>query len=193
MGDKSNGAPDAVRTLLRRFQEGYARRDLQRLDAFMELFSSRDDLEVIGTNAVTPGQDEWCLGQQATRQLVAGDWEHWGDVVLDVDGARIAVEGGVAWLATTGTVTDTITTAQRYDGYVQYAQSVLQDAHKSAQSKTLDIVGLGNDIVLGLPLSETFVWPFRFAAVAVLEGSRWRFRQMQFSFATTRAPDVRSA
>jgi hypothetical protein len=52
-------------------------------------------------------------------------------------------------------------------------------------------VGLGADIVLGLPLSETFVWPFRFTAVAVREAGRWRFQQMQFSFATTHAPDVR--
>ena len=79
----------------------------------------------------------------------------------------------------------------RCTGYLQYVEQVLKEQKRSAQERTLDIVGLGANIVLGLPLSETFVWPFRFTAVAVREAGRWRFQQMQFSFATTRAPDVR--
>ena len=67
---------------------------------------------------------------------------------------------------------------------------MLEDEARSPKGKVLDIVGLGSDIVLGLPLSETFVWPFRLTAVAVREET-WRFHQMQLSFATTRAPDVR--
>ena len=32
------------------------------------------------------------------------DWKYWGDVSLDVEGAKIHVLGGMAWLATSGTV-----------------------------------------------------------------------------------------
>jgi hypothetical protein len=182
---------DQVRNLLRQFQVGYTQRDQSQLDEFMELFVAGDELQVIGTNAVEAGKEEWCMGRAATRELVSSDWEHWGDVRFDVEGAHITVRGDVAWLATTGTVTDTITAQDRCTGYLQYVEQVLKEQERSAQARTLDIVGLGADIALGLSLSETFVWPFRFTAVAVRETGRWRFQQMQFSFATTRAPDVR--
>lgn len=181
-----------VRALLAKFQEGYARRDQSHLDKFMELFITGNELEVIGTNAVKPGEGEWCRGQKAVRELVSGDWEHWGEVEFDVEGAHINVCDEVAWLATSGTVKDTITEDERYNGYLEYVKEVLQEEEKSQRAKMLEIVGLGNDIVIALPLSETFVWPFRFTAVAVKEKGEWRFHQMQFSFATTRSPDVRT-
>lgn len=180
-----------IRELFTRFQDGYTRRDPVLLDESLKLFIDGDELEVIGTNALEPGRGEWCLGPQAVRELIAGDWEGWGDVVIDVDGANIHVRGDVAWLATTGTVTDTIPVEDRYNGYLGYVRELLKDEEMSEKDKTLDIVGLGADIVLGLPLDETFVWPFRFTAVAVKEAGGWRFHQMHFSFATTRAPDER--
>jgi len=50
-------AEDEILTLLHDFQEGYIRRDPAGLDAFMALFTP--DAEVIGTNGVRPGVDEW--------------------------------------------------------------------------------------------------------------------------------------
>ena len=182
---------DEVRQLLTRFQEGYSKRDQAHLDAFMELFVTGNELEVIGTNAVEIGRDEWCFGPEAVRELVANDWKYWGEVAFDMEGARVHVRGEAAWIATTGTVKDTITRDDRYSGYLEYVKGVLEDEEMSERAKTLDLVRLGNDIVLDLPLSETFVWPIRFTAVAVKDKGAWRFHQMQFSFATTRAPDVR--
>jgi len=180
-----------IRALFQKFQDGYTRRDLANLDAIMDLFVDDEAVEVIGTNALVPGEGEWCLGRTAVRELVAGDWEGWGDVVYDVDQARIHVMGDVGWLAATGRVTDTITEEERYSGFLDTVKSMLEEQDKTMQEKTLDIVTLGNDIVLGLPLSETFVWPLRFTAVVVKQAAEWRFHQMQFSFATTRAPDER--
>ena len=182
---------DPIRALLQKFQDGYTRRDPAHLDEFMQLFIDRDELEVIGTNAVQPGGGEWCQGPQQVRQLVAGDWGTWGDVVVDVHGAHIFVRGEVAWLATTGTVRDTLPVEQRCDGYLNYVDSVMADETLSSQAKTLAIVKLGDDIVAGLTLSEEYLWPFRFTAVAVCEDGVWRFHHMQFSFATTEVPDVR--
>ncbi len=179
-----------VRALLQKFQDGYSARDSKNLDQFMELFVQSADLEVIGTGAVDEGEGEWCRGIQAVRELVESDWEHWGDVVYDVQGARIHVRGDVAWLATTGTVTDVITTEHRYTGYVDYVQDVVEE-DGDAKQKMMDILSLGNELLVGLLQGETHTWPFRFTAVAVRDEGQWRFHQMQFSFPTTRAPDVR--
>ena len=187
---ESNGT-DGILDLLHRFQDGYTRRDLGYVDEFMKLFSDSNELEVIGTNAVEPGTGEWCRSREAVRDLVAGDWEHWGDLVLDIAGAHINISGDVGWLAAKGQLTDTIPHKEQYQGYLAFVKEVLEDEESSDQMKTLDIVALGNDIVSGLALSETYVWPFRFTAVVVRDDGHWRFHQMQFSFATTGLPDER--
>lgn len=186
-------AVEQVRELLQRFQDGYDTRDLSRLDAFMELFVLDEDLEVIGTGAVEPGKGEWCQGVLATRELIGSDWEHWGDLVLDLAGVHIQVQGDVAWLATSGTVTDTIPMEDRHSGYLEFVQEVLRDEDMDSHEKTLEIVRLGNDVVADLSLPATYVWPLRFTAVAVRRKGQWRFQQMQFSFPTTRVPDMRYA
>ncbi len=182
---------DQVRDLLQKFQDGYARRDPAYLDSVMDLFGPDSELEVIGTNAIFPGQGEWCKGRQAVRNLIEGDWEGWGDVVFDLDMAQIFAKGDVAWLATTGTVTDVITADYKYEGFVEFARAVLEDDQDSDKVKMLDITQVGNQLVSSLLLPETCVWPFRFTAVAVNTDGQWRFHQMQFSFATTSAPDER--
>ena len=124
---------------------------------------------------------------------MASDWEHWGDVIFDVVGAHISVKGDVAWLATTGTVTDTVPEYDGYAGFLDVAERTLKEERLDPQVKMLDIVRQGTDLLLEIRQGETYVWPFRFTAVAVKNQGRWRFAQMQFSFPTNRAPDARHA
>jgi hypothetical protein len=51
-----------VRDILQKFQDGYGRRDAGLIDDFRNLFVSEDELEMIGTGAIEPGDGEWCLG-----------------------------------------------------------------------------------------------------------------------------------
>jgi hypothetical protein len=182
---------DEVRSLLQMFQDGYTQRDPANLDSFMELFVGSDELEVIGTNAVKPGDVEWCLGLQPTRELVESDWEHWGDVTYDVQGAHITVRGDVAWLATTGTVRDSIPESEVYNGYLDFVKRILEGEDSDEKAKMLDILRLGNELLPGIFQGEEYIWPFRFTALAVKDDGQWRFQQMQFAFPTTRSPDVR--
>jgi len=189
--DVENKDVEEVRSLLQKFQDGYTKRDASLLDEFMGLFIEEDALEVIGTNAVDPGRDEWCRGRDAVRRLVGGDWEGWGDVVYDVEGANIFVNGDTAWLSTTGTVHDRISVEDRQTGYLNYIREILAEEQTDASVKINTILKLGNEIALDMPFGEDFTWPLRLTAVAVRHNLAWKFHQMQFSFATTRAPDVR--
>lgn len=72
-----------IRSLLQTFQDGYIHRDVSQLEAFMELFTP--DAEVIGTNGIKPGLDEWYTSRASARELVQGDWESWGDLRLDLE------------------------------------------------------------------------------------------------------------
>lgn len=182
----------SVLNVLRRFQEGYTRRDMQELDAFMELFAPDPGLEVIGTGALTPGVEEWCLGRAAVRDLVESDWLHWGDLRLDVDGARIDVLGDAAWLAAEGMVSQRYETETSYRGMLAYLGTLAAAEAKPAEERLLRaLLGCANTLY-ELRRGEDFVWPLRFTAVLARDDDgAWRFRQMQFSFATTRYPDER--
>jgi uncharacterized damage-inducible protein DinB len=182
---------DQVRLVLQQFQDGYTRRDVTTVDEFMQLFADDAGLEVIGTNGVRPGVDEWYVDKAGARELVKGDWEGWGDVRLDVAGAHIQVRGEVAWLATSATVSMTIGAEENYRGYLQHIKDVIDQDGPSAEIKMLDILRGGSNTLYELRRGEQFVWPLRFTAVLVRQGDGWRFHQMQFSFPTTRFPDER--
>lgn len=104
-GSFSRGnAPAATReevlVALRIFQEGYAKRDVAKLDAFMsELFAQSDDVQLLGTDA-----DEWNRGFSAVRKFIGNDWTYWGNVHFDLNEATISARGESAWIALPGQV-----------------------------------------------------------------------------------------
>jgi hypothetical protein len=182
----------AVRDVLQRFQDGYDRRDLSLVDDFRKLFSSDQDVEVIGTGAIEPGDDEWCLGPEATSVLVKNDWEGWGDLALDVADARIHVHGDVAWLATTGTVTMELEPEETSRDYLDYISQIVENDDLAPRSRLLEILRGSANTLFEAERGKNYVWPIRFTAVLVRSNTQWLFHQMQFSFATTRFPDVRN-
>lgn len=187
----------AVRDTLQAFQDGYDRRDKSLLEDFCKLFVPADDLEIIGTGAIEPGDDEWCLGQEAASGLVENDWEGWGDLMLDVADARIHVEGDVAWLATTGTVYMDLDVTETYRDYLDYLKGVADDETMDPRARLLEIIRGGANTMFEAERGDQYTWPVRFSAVLVrraVEGGekRWLFHQVQFSFPTTRFPDVRN-
>ena len=182
---------ESVRQTFIDFQKGYQDRDVSKIDSFMKtLFVQSEDVEIIGTNAVKPGQGEWCRGLSAAKDLISSDWQYWGDVKFEIDQASIHVLGDVAWLATYGMVNDTIPIQERYKNYNDYIESIIDDESMDQQEKFHEIVQLGNDVTAGIFKGEQCVWPFRFSAVLVKQKDKWLFHQLNFSFATTRSPQV---
>ena len=179
---------DEIRSLLQAFQEGYTRRDVTQVDRFMELFTP--EAEVIGTNGVRPGVDEWYTDRASARELVHGDWQGWGDLRLDWDSVSLNRRGFVGWVAAAGTVTQTIG-SENYASYLEFVKKFMEDSDLSAEQKLLYILRGGTNTLYELRRGEKFVWPLRLTAVVVREGNRWKFAQMNFSFPTIYFPDVR--
>ena len=97
-------APAPVRAevlqALRRFQDGYVRRDPVQLESFMRgLFPEGAPVVVLGTNS-----SEWVSGYRAVSRFIRTDWQDWGDVRLKVEDAIVSSQGDVAWVATVGQV-----------------------------------------------------------------------------------------
>jgi len=179
---------DEIRSLLQAFQEGYIHRDVTKADVFMELFTA--DAEVIGTNGVKPGVDEWHMDRATARDLVEGDWYGWGDLRLDLDSMSVHSRGDVGWDAASATVTKTVG-AEHYVSYLEFVKKFLDDRNLSAEQKLLHILRGGTNTVYELRRGEKFVWALRFTAVVVHEADGWKFAQMNFSFPTIYFPDVR--
>lgn len=193
----------SVRDTLQKFQDGYKRRDTSQIENFRSLFIPEDDLEIIGTGAIETGDDEWCLGLDAACDLVLNDWEGWGDLALDVADARIHVLGDVAWLATTGTVSMDLDPVETVRDYLSYIQEMAGDEDVPPKERLIEVLRGGSNTLFEAERGELYTWPIRFTAVLIRRpgeenGSaqtgtgRWLFHQIQFSFATTRFPDVRN-
>jgi hypothetical protein len=181
-------AQDEIRSLFQIFQEGYTRRDLTQVEEFMTLFT--EDAEVIGTNGVAPGVDEWYMNRASARELVAGDWEGWGDLRLDLDSMSINSRGDVGWVAAPATVTKIIG-EENYASYLEFVKNLIDDTKLSPEQKLLHILRGGTNTVYELRRGEKFIWALRFTAVVVREVDGWKFAQMNFSFPTIYFPDVR--
>ncbi len=177
-----------IRALLERFQDGYTKRDLNQVDAFLDLFTQ--DIEVIGTNGLKPGVDEWYMNRETAREIVYGDWQGWGDVRLDLGAASIHSRGEVGWIAVPATVSMRIG-AENYASYLEYVQDFLAKSPLSAEQKLLYILRGGTNTVYELRRGEQFTWPLRLTAVVVREPEGWKFAQINFSFPTVYFPDVR--
>lgn len=84
-----NHQVEQVREVLQQFLDGYTARDASKLNQFMELFYPSEEIEFIGIGASVRGGNEWFQGVEAVRDIIAGDWEYWGNVLLDVSKAKI--------------------------------------------------------------------------------------------------------
>lgn len=179
---------EGILALLEQFQAGYSARDVRALDTFMELFTQ--DVEVIGTNGSFPGVDEWFLDKDGARELVKGDWEDWGDVLLDIGKARIFSQEDCGWISIPATVTKRIG-EENYESYLAYAKDYIDQPGISARQKLHNILRGGTNTVFELNRGEKFVWPVRITAVVTKIDGVWKFAQMHFSFPTIYFPDVR--
>lgn len=179
---------DEIRSLLQTFQDGYTARDVTQIDSFMELFTA--DAEIIGTNGIKPGVDEWYVDRATSRELVMGDWQNWGDLRLNLETMSIHSRGDVGWVAASATVTQTIG-ADNYESFLAFIKEFIDNSKLTAEQKLLYILRGGTNTLYELQQGEKFVWALRFTAVVLHESDSWKFAQMNFSFPTIYFPDVR--
>ena len=58
----------------------------------MQPFVQDESIEMIGVGASKHVANEWFEGLARIREIVEGNWKNWGDVKLDVAGAKITVQ-----------------------------------------------------------------------------------------------------
>ena len=184
-GDREN---DDVIAVLNKFQDGYARRDLSRVDEYVrDLFDSEDVL-VIGTASHKLGDGEWCEGIEKVKKLVRWDWQYWGDLRMETDRSRIRIDGDTAWVALWGTLTSRQTKEKGYsDGMKNVVDKQMEKQFKEdPREYFLWLSGYASRVVWDFERAggEEFIHPIRITALLSKKNGKWLFRQMTFSYPT---------
>ena len=182
---------DQVRKVLQMLQEGYLKRNLVSLDYYIkELFPSDGRTTIIGTSGMLPEDAEWPRGRDGVRRLLESDWKNWGDVYFNVAGSMVEVLGDFAWIESNGFVEKVMSDEQVCENHLKYVKAVV-DGDLSSKQKVAEIARGASNVVMEMMMGERYIWPMRFSAVLQRMEGRWQFRQMHFSFPTTRFPDER--
>ncbi len=99
-GNASSATREEILVALHALQDGYTKRDVAKIDAFMnELFVKTDEVQLLGTDS-----GEWNRGFVAIEKFIRNDWTYWGNVRIDVERATISAKEDVAWVALPGQV-----------------------------------------------------------------------------------------
>lgn len=174
-------AIEDIRLVLQTFQDGYSARDLSQLDQFMTLFVQSDQIELIGIGAAERGGNEWFQGVEQVRDIVEGDWTYWGNVMLDVPGAKITVNGDTAWLSTQGKIVQTTTFDDALPFYMDQMKEMLEDEGRDPDSRLMEATHFGMRRLRERSLGMGHAWPFVFTAVLVQKDGQWRFHTIHWS------------
>ena len=177
----TNGDVEEVRSILKWFQDGYKKRDIDNLDEYMALFEQNEDVELIGIGASERGGYEWFQGIEEIRDIIESDWTYWGDVVIDVANAQISVEGNIAWLTTSGTLeqTDAFDTALPF--YLEQMKEILEDEKRDPDEKLLEASHFGVRRLRERIKGVGHQWPFVISAVLRKDSGQWRFHTIHWS------------
>ena len=174
-------ATDQVRQVLQRFQDGYTARDVSKLDAFMALIVRGDEAEMIGIGASSRGGAEWFQGADQIREIIESDWTYWGDVQIDVESAKIAVIGEVAWLSTSGELSQTQTFDEAMAFYLEQMRGLLEDESVDLDERLMEATHFGMRRLRERHKGKGHSWPFVLTAVLVRDGGEWRFHTIHWS------------
>jgi hypothetical protein len=109
-GNASEKVRSEVPQQLKKFQEGYTKRDISKVQSFAGQLFSKDNIVIIGTG----GPKETMVGYGECAGLVKSDWTSWGDCRFLMENAQISAFGSTAWFSTVGTVNHKGTYPNRY-------------------------------------------------------------------------------
>lgn len=177
---------EEIKKVLRVFQEGYVRRDLDHVEEYMkEVFLSHEELVVIGTDA-----EELCLGIDATRNIIQSDWKYWGDFKFNLEDALISVNKEVAYFTTKAILSRVVSSEQTLQWIKNGAKYIFQ-SKKTTKDKLLQALCDSLELLCENEKSEVYITPMRFSGVLVKHEGKWLIEHLQYSDYSSGMPDVR--
>jgi hypothetical protein len=178
--NQMNNAIQEVGAVLEKFQEGYTHRDLTKLDEFIHLFEQSAEVEMIGIGAAQRGSYEWFEGIDSIKEIIQSDWENWGDVQIDVSGAKIRVHADVAWVSTTATLAKT-DLSEVLPFFVEMIKEKLEDESKPPEERMTDIALFSVNRLSDMQREVGHQWPQVITMVLTKNQPGWQIAALHWS------------
>ena len=171
---------------LKKFQNGYDKRNLDKVDEFVEdLFSTDDDVIIIGT-----GDGEFCKGQSEIKELIQIDWEYWGNFKLNLDNVIISNYGEVAWVVCDGILNKPLKIDAAYDHCMSRVEKIFS-AEDSKNNKLLKAQKLISYYLHECSVGDEIGRPVRLTGVLKKTENKWLFSNLHFSYPVAPPTDIK--
>lgn len=194
---KRTKAEKEILEVLRKFQAGYDARDVSKLDEFVAELYDPEDCLVVGTGTYGPKTKEWSKNTDLIKKLIKFDWEHWDDLKMKVEEARIRVSGNVAWVAMWGTSEAIKDKKKEYDRMLGVFSRVIEQS-KKVNTKEMSLAAMlyilkksAKYLERYAPEGDEYIFPIRVTAVLKKKKGKWLFQLMNYAFPIKDIPNIR--
>ncbi|NHJ04796.1 MAG: hypothetical protein EAX90_08230 [Candidatus Heimdallarchaeota archaeon] len=171
---------------LQYFQEGYLLRDITRVENWVKELMD-EEVQIIGTNSVFPGEFEWRSGYKAAYELFENDWKNWGSVKFYLENAEISIDNETAWVMIFATVTRDTTKEKNRTFEASKLRSLSRikeicDKNLPSSRALYEIINDASSVLVQYERSEIFVWPIRITLGFLKKKNNWLIKQIHFSW-----------
>jgi len=180
-----------ITNILTKLQKGYDEKNLKNAPGLMtEIFSDRQDILTLGT-----GSWEVCLGRDEVTKLIHDDWNGgWGDFKIDIDGAKIEVDGDIAWFFANCTVKYSFKDADdaEHSKYIDFVKEIA-GKHGVTPKQRLAFINwaLGIHFHERKPGQREYLWPSELSGMCVKINNEWKIATLHFAVVKPNFPDER--
>lgn len=98
-GNSSEEDRKEILNVLVTLQEGYDKRDISKIQYYIDNTMNTECILVLGTNP-----NEIFIGNEGVKRLFYGDWKYWGKVKLNLEHPHISQMNNMAYIAIRGEV-----------------------------------------------------------------------------------------
>ncbi|MGV8025660.1 MAG: nuclear transport factor 2 family protein [Anaerolineaceae bacterium] len=170
-----------VRAVLNALKDAYCERNLAKLDYAMDLFDEDEQIEMIGIGAYQRNGVEWFVGRDRIREIIASDWEYWGNIEMDVPGAQIHVHGEVAWVSMTATLNKSNAFEKALPQYHEQMGTILNKVGLDPKIAMANAAFYGIGRLRDSLKSEGEGWPIVISLVLIKRKQGWKFHTLHWS------------
>ena len=169
---------DEIKNILKKFQDAYINRDLERIDSFVEeVFLDSDDISILGT-----ATEEVFFGKSKVKELIEGDFKYWGDLNLDCENANITIHEDIAWFFTDGTVKYVFKDDEgKDDRYLEFIKNKLQD-NTLTEKQRISFINWALTLAYNKRSSSErkYLWPMCLSGFLIKADGRWKIYHLNF-------------
>jgi hypothetical protein len=165
------------KAIFQKFQEGYAKRDTSKVEAFANELCTKD-VQIIGT-----GDEEWLQGINSAKTLFKNDWLYWFGLSLDTSTLHVTTTGNAAFFRIKGTAFMTFPNKEAaYDFAYNRLQQMVEN-EKTKRAKLLSYSSEAADMIQQIESGSLEIkYSIRISGGLIEQNGRWLFQQLVFSF-----------